>query len=179
MYSGKFYRSFPAGLTLLSCKWKQYIPTKCRLFLQVTWRHSSEDSIRLNYRSENLRSRSAILIFVIFLKYLKSVHTFCSIWTKQNKTKQTSWPEPASELYRPSDSRLSVKLAPTFADRGCHVVSVTDPYGRILGSPYRSRYYFFQVAPQLYPRGWVDLVPDPLLLRKSGSAGNQNGPLDM
>jgi hypothetical protein len=21
---------------------------------------------------------------------------------------------------------------PTFADRGCHVVSVTDPYGRIL-----------------------------------------------
>jgi hypothetical protein len=22
---------------------------------------------------------------------------------------------------------------PTFADRGCHVVSVTDPYGRILG----------------------------------------------
>jgi CBS-domain-containing membrane protein len=25
------------------------------------------------------------------------------------------------------------KLMPTFADRGCHVVSVTDPYGRILG----------------------------------------------
>jgi hypothetical protein len=25
-----------------------------------------------------------------------------------------------------------VKLVPTFADRGCHVVSVTDPYGRIL-----------------------------------------------
>jgi hypothetical protein len=22
---------------------------------------------------------------------------------------------------------------PTFADKGCHVVSVTDPYGRILG----------------------------------------------
>jgi hypothetical protein len=31
---------------------------------------------------------------------------------------------------------------------------------------------FFQVAPQLYSRGWVDPVPDPLLLRKSGSAGN-------
>jgi hypothetical protein len=26
-----------------------------------------------------------------------------------------------------------VKLVPTFADRGCHVVSMTDPYGRILG----------------------------------------------
>jgi hypothetical protein len=43
------------------------------------------------------------------------------------------WPESASELHRPSDRRLSVKLVPTFADRGCHVVSVTDPYGRILG----------------------------------------------
>jgi hypothetical protein len=32
---------------------------------------------------------------------------------------------------------------------------------------------FFQVAPQLYSRGWVDPVPDPLLLRKSGSAGNR------
>jgi hypothetical protein len=32
-----------------------------------------------------------------------------------------------------SDSRLSVKLVPTFADRECHVFSVTDPYGRTLG----------------------------------------------
>jgi hypothetical protein len=30
-------------------------------------------------------------------------------------------------------STLSVKLVTTFAVRGCHVVSVTDPYGRILG----------------------------------------------
>jgi hypothetical protein len=32
--------------------------------------------------------------------------------------KQTPWPESASELYRPSDRRLSAKLVPTFADRG-------------------------------------------------------------
>jgi hypothetical protein len=44
----------------------------------------------------------------------------------------TPWLESASELYRPSDRRMSAKLVPTFADRGCHVVSVTDPYGRIL-----------------------------------------------
>jgi hypothetical protein len=31
------------------------------------------------------------------------------------------------------DRRLSLKLVPTFADRECHMVSVTDPYGRILG----------------------------------------------
>jgi hypothetical protein len=40
-----------------------------------------------------------------------------------------------------------------FADRGCHVVSVTNPYGRILGFLDRSRYCCFQVAPQLYSRG--------------------------
>jgi hypothetical protein len=26
-----------------------------------------------------------------------------------------------------------------------------------------SHYYFFQAAPQLYSRGWVDPVPDPIL----------------
>jgi hypothetical protein len=91
-----------------------------------------------------------------------------------NKTKNyTPWPESASELYRSSDRRLSANLVPTFADRGCHVVSVTDPYGRTLGFLDRSRYIFFQAVPQLYSRGWVDPVPDPLLLRKSGSAGNR------
>jgi hypothetical protein len=29
----------------------------------------------------------------------------------------------------PSDRRLSAKLVPTFADRGCRVVSATDPHG--------------------------------------------------
>jgi hypothetical protein len=53
------------------------------------------------------------------------------------------------------------------------VVSVTDPYGRILNFLGRSRYIFLQVAPQLYLRGSVDPVPDPLLLRQSGSAGNR------
>jgi hypothetical protein len=58
-----------------------------------------------------------------------------------------------TERYRPSDRRMSAKLVPTFAERGCRVVSATDPHGRILGSPDRSRYYYFQVAPQLYSRG--------------------------
>jgi hypothetical protein len=41
------------------------------------------------------------------------------------------------------------------------------PYGRNFAFP--DRYFFLQVAPQLYSRGWVDHVPDPLLLRKSES----------
>jgi hypothetical protein len=85
----------------------------------------------------------------------------------------TPWPESDRELYRPSDRNLLAKLMTTFADRGCHVVSATDPYGRILGFLDRSRYFFFQVAPQLYSRGWVGPVPDPLVLRKSRSAGNR------
>jgi hypothetical protein len=50
--------------------------------------------------------------------------------------------------------------------------SVTDPYGSNLGFLDRSRYFFFQVAPQLYSRVRVNPVQDPLLLRKSGRAGN-------
>jgi hypothetical protein len=63
------------------------------------------------------------------------------------------WPESTSELYRPSDRGLSAKLIPTFMDRECHVVSLTDPYGRILDFLDLSRYFFFQVAPHLYSRG--------------------------
>jgi hypothetical protein len=47
-------------------------------------------------------------------------------------TKPSPWPQSVNELYRPSDRRLSPKSARIFVDRGCHVVSVTDPYGHIL-----------------------------------------------
>jgi hypothetical protein len=57
------------------------------------------------------------------------------------KKKKTPWSESASELYRPSDRRLSAKRLPTFADKECHVVRVTDPFGRILGFLDRSRYF--------------------------------------
>jgi hypothetical protein len=49
----------------------------------------------------------------------------------------------ANELYRPSDSRLSVKLVATFGDRGSRVVSAAETYGRNLGFLDRSRFYFF------------------------------------
>jgi hypothetical protein len=47
--------------------------------------------------------------------------------------KKNPWPESGSKLYRSSYRRLSAKLVPIFADRGCRVVSATDPYGRITG----------------------------------------------
>jgi hypothetical protein len=73
--------------------------------------------------------------------------------------KQTPWPESANKLYRPIDLSLSAKLVPTFADKGCRVISVVDPYGRVVCFLDHSRYLFFQVAPQLYSHGLVDLVP--------------------
>jgi hypothetical protein len=66
-------------------------------------------------------------------------------------TRLHTTPRPESD--RPSDRRLSAKLLPTFTDRGCHVVNVTDPYGSILCFLDRSRYFSFQVAPRLYSRG--------------------------
>jgi hypothetical protein len=86
---------------------------------------------------------------------------------------QTPWPESARKVYRPSDRRFSAKLVTAFTDRVCHVISVTDLCGRILGFLDRRSYFFFRAAPQFYSRGWVDPVPDPLLLIKCSSAGNR------
>jgi hypothetical protein len=81
---------------------------------------------------------------------------------------KTQWPQSASELYRPSDRRLSAKLVPTFAWSAQRIPTSVNP-----GFLDRSRYSFIQVAPQLSSWGWVDPVPDPLLLRKLGRAGNR------
>jgi hypothetical protein len=51
------------------------------------------------------------------------------IW-KLVQNKQTPGLKSASELYPPSDLRLLAKLVPTLVDRGCHVVSATNPHDR-------------------------------------------------
>jgi hypothetical protein len=59
--------------------------------------------------------------------------------TYQTK-KKTSVALVSKRTIRPSDRRLSAKLMPTFADRGCRVVRATDPHGRILGFLDRSHH---------------------------------------
>jgi hypothetical protein len=54
------------------------------------------------------------------------------------------------------------------------VGEVSANFYRILSFLDQIRNFFFQVAPQLYSRGWVDPVPDPLLPRKCVSAVNRN-----
>jgi hypothetical protein len=59
------------------------------------------------------------------------------------------------ETGNPSFTKIAItaKLVPTLADRVCRMVSATDPHGRNLAFLDRSRYLFFQVAPQLNSRG--------------------------
>jgi hypothetical protein len=65
-------------------------------------------------------------------------------------------------------------LVPTFADRGVtRGQRGRSPMVVNLSFLDWSRYFFFQVAPHLSSRGWVDPVTDVLLLRKSGSVGNR------
>jgi hypothetical protein len=68
-------------------------------------------SLHVQDNSDILRTAAAVVSTRVVVKILK----------------KTPWHESASELYRPSDRRLSEKLVPAFTDRGCHVVSVTDP----------------------------------------------------
>jgi hypothetical protein len=53
---------------------------------------------------------------------------------------------------------------PTFADRGCAWSAQQIPTAVNIGFLDRSRYFSIQAAPQLSSRGWVDPVPEPLLL---------------
>jgi hypothetical protein len=59
------------------------------------------------------------------------------------------------------------------------MVSVTDPHGRNLDFLDRSRYFFFQVAPQLYSRAeWTPFQTHYFSENLVGS-GIEPGPLDI
>jgi hypothetical protein len=73
-----------------------------------------------------------------------------------------------------SEQRCSENLSADFCvERDVMWLARRFPTAISLGFLDRNRYLFFQVALHLNSRGWVDLIPDPLLLRKSGRAGNR------
>jgi hypothetical protein len=82
--------------------------------------------------------------------------------------------ESANELYDWTTATGRRILVPTFADRG---VSRDQRGGKTtavnLSFLDRTHHFFFQVVPHSGSRSWVDPVPDPLLLGKSGGAGNR------
>jgi hypothetical protein len=82
-------------------------------------------------------------------------------------------PQSASELYRLIDRGLSTKFCANFCGwRGVAWSMRRIPTVVNLAFLDRSRYFSFKQL--IYPhKGRVDPVPDPLLPRKSGSAGNR------
>jgi hypothetical protein len=100
-------------------------------------------SERAEFKNEKFHEKTLSLPPQILLKLTgDGIQTQrLTVWYGTVLRKETPWCESPSQLYRPSDRRVSAKWLPTFADRGCHVVSVTDPYGRILGFLDRSRYF--------------------------------------
>jgi hypothetical protein len=85
------------------------------------------------------------------LHWIRTIVSEVSRWVLPNG--KPPCPESAIELYRPSDLRLSTKLVPTFANRGCHLFSVTNPNGRRSQWPRGLRHELSSPAPAL--RSWV------------------------
>jgi hypothetical protein len=126
-------------------------PVCCRVFrhdptttaLVSTWAkglYMLERQLQIGTQGSKLALILEIKIQTTWRIYIVIHRRYIIIIILRNKTKQTPLSESASELYRPSDHRLSGEWFPTFADKGCHVVSMTDPYGRIIGFLDRSRY---------------------------------------
>jgi hypothetical protein len=109
---------------------------------------------RKNTVLQNEYAENAVFICFVYFYFLPTASF--RILRIESQQPKTPWPQSASELYRPSDRSLSAKLVPTFADRGCHVVSVTDPL-----RPY-SR--FSRPEPLLFPPSSSSVV----LTRLSG-----------
>jgi hypothetical protein len=66
----------------------------------------------------------------LLMERCQKIFTSLNVDPDTKQKTQTLGLYSASILYRPSDRRLSAKLVPTLADRGCRVVSATNPHGR-------------------------------------------------
>jgi hypothetical protein len=153
---------FLAYLTTVSIMW-----SPCRLWLCIPlsinfWMPPSPSLYETQYTrifkppepistAYFVKSHQSVCLYAYPLLLLRNDCVKSLPWQRIHK--KTPWPESASELYRPRDRSLSAKLMSAFGDRGCHMVSVTVPYGGILGFLDRSLNFFFQVAPHLHSRG--------------------------
>jgi hypothetical protein len=89
--------------------------------------------------STNISEKLFVSIYKVELSqgWLASCMWSISIANKQKKKKKRKklrgLSPQANYTDRASDRRLSAKIVPTFADRGCCVVSATGPHGHIFG----------------------------------------------
>jgi hypothetical protein len=130
--------------------------------------------------SQTCRLRDCSIISTTSYRVRRSKHIttnyFLSVTEEERERKekglQTPWPLVLQANYTEWATANGRRiLVPTFAERRVS-------RGRSHGTPTavnlsfldRSRYFSFQADPLLSSRGWVDHVPDKLLLRKSDSA---------
>jgi hypothetical protein len=99
------------------------IQCKKRVSAVVQWRQFLWSPNYTNLKTFVLNAVSRWRLLYSWASVRKAIPITCSL----DKGNYTPCLESASELYPPSDRRLSAKWVPTFADRGCHVVSATDP----------------------------------------------------
>jgi hypothetical protein len=97
------------------------------------WRLITEVKVLSEVRSCGIDTEALGKLFSGHKRFSHTNSRSTNLSTISSQRKKHPWPQSASELYRPDDRRLSAKLVTTFADRGCNVVSVTDPHGLILG----------------------------------------------
>jgi hypothetical protein len=149
--------------------------------------HSSQDSEWKNWRdilwSLYIGQNSVIYLSIYFntctnnasVQLMRTIHNTC-IWRKV-----TTWPwckqlrglSPWASYTDRAIAACPRSKCELFRIEAASWSAQRIPYSRNLGFLDQSRYFFFQAAPQLYSRGRVDPVPDPLLLRKSRSAANR------
>jgi hypothetical protein len=84
-----------------------------------------------------------------------------------------------SERTIPTERPPPVGELQTFADRRCHVVSVTVLYGRILGFLDQSRYFSFRVAPHCTHEAEWTPFQTHYFSENLVALGIEPGPLDL
>jgi hypothetical protein len=161
---------FPTGTRIWSCLHNAHVGCRDHWTGGVKWQEREANTFSLN--SAGINNEGAIpplpYAFVPYFSSTRKLDTVaCNICT--NKQQTNPWRTIPSV-----DRCWSANLVPSFAlrwmsrdQRGGSIPSVN------LGFVDRSCYFFLQVAPNFCSWGRVDTVPDPLLVRESGSIGNR------
>jgi hypothetical protein len=111
----------------------------------------------------------ATAIISCWRKQFKHLRTKCF---SDSLYKNIPWPVVRKRTIPTEWPPLVGEVSANFWDRRCRVVSARIPTAVNIYFLDRS-HYFLQIAPRLSSRSWVNPVPDPILLRKPGSAGNR------
>jgi hypothetical protein len=133
---------------------------------------SSLSGLVCKSHSQNIQEALNLLVreercwALFYMPLYMFIHNLLNVLVQKTKLRDLSSRANYTDRATVSCRQVSAKFCGLRVLRGEHDGSLR-PYSR-----FSSSYFFFQVSPQLFSRGWVDPVPDPLLLRKSGGAGN-------